>query len=291
MKFLKSHFWYNKRQRNGILFLIILICLLQIALFFADFSVRDVSSEKTTELVALQQQIDRLKQLEITNRTPKIFPFNPNYLTDFKASRLGMSTREIDRLFEYRKSNKFINSATEFQQITKISDSLVSAISPYFKFPDWVSKRHKNNSKNKKTTSSVAKRSTIDMNVATIQDFTTVKGVSKTIAKRIVKYRTKLQGFSIQSQLSEVWGLDTTTTVRILATFSVISNPKIDKININTATFKEVLKNPYIDYDLCKKIFEYRDQVAELQSLKELKNISNFPIEKYNRIALYLFAE
>ncbi len=52
-----------------------------------------------------------------------------------------------------------------------------------------------------------------------------------------------------------------------------------------------MLKNPYIDYNLCKMIFEYRDEVAELQNISELKNIKDFPLEKYDRIVLYLNAK
>ena len=49
-----------------------------------------------------------------------------------------MSLEEIDRLLAFRKTNKFVNSKREFQQVTKVSDSLLNKISPYFKFPDWV---------------------------------------------------------------------------------------------------------------------------------------------------------
>ncbi|MDX8553452.1 hypothetical protein MK851_07390 [Tenacibaculum sp. 1B UA] len=52
-----------------------------------------------------------------------------------------------------------------------------------------------------------------------------------------------------------------------------------------------MLKNPYIDYKLCKKIFEYRDEVAELQDISELRNIKDFPLNKYDRIILYLEAK
>ena len=58
-----------------------------------------------------------------------------------------------------------------------------------------------------------------------------------------------------------------------------------------TASFKEILSNPYIDYELCIKIFDFKDEVAELQSISEIKNIEGFPIEKYNRIVLYLHAK
>ena len=52
-----------------------------------------------------------------------------------------MSIEEIDRLHSFRKKNKYVNSIEEFQELTKMSDSLLNKISPYFKFPDWVVKR------------------------------------------------------------------------------------------------------------------------------------------------------
>jgi len=60
---------------------------------------------------------------------------------------------------------------------------------------------------------------------------------------------------------------------------------------VNTASFKELLSIPYINYDLCKKIFQFKDEVAELQSIEELKNIEGFPEDKYDRIVLYLEAK
>ena len=71
----------------------------------------------------------------------------------------------------------------------------------------------------------------------------------------------------------------------------MLSQPVIEKINVNTATFKEVLHLPYIDYELTKRIFNYRDEVAEIQSLEELKNIEGFPLELFDRIAVYLDAK
>ncbi len=136
MNFLKPHFWYNKRQRNGVLFLITLILILQLIYIFIDFSPNDNANFDISEIDAAQTQIDSLKRVKIENLKPKIFPFNPNYLTDFKAYRLGLSVEEIDRLFNFRKTRKFVNSAKEFQTVTGINDSLLSTISPYFKFPE-----------------------------------------------------------------------------------------------------------------------------------------------------------
>ena len=293
MKIFKPHFWYNKSQRNGVFLLVFLILILQVFIFVDFFSSDEVVELDNQELFAFQKEIDSLKKLEVKGRKPKIYPFNPNYITDYKGEQLGMSLEEIDRLLDYRKLNKFVNSKKEFQQITKVSDSLLGEISPYFKFPDWVLKKDNQdfNPKKKKTKYVKKVTSTSDINKATAEDFRTISGIGIAFSERIIKYRNKLQGFSLNSQLGEVWGLEKEVVDRVLAQFKITQKPIIKKININTVSFKELLKNPYIDYDLCIKIFNYRDEVAELQDISELKKIKNFPLDKYNRIVLYLLAK
>ncbi|CAL2101334.1 conserved protein of unknown function [Tenacibaculum sp. 190130A14a] len=240
MKIFKSHFWYNKRQRNGIFFLLLIILVLQVTYWMIGFN-QGTEKEviESIELIAFQQKIDSFKLLEIERRKPKLYPFNPNFISDFKGYKLGMLPEEIDRLLEFRKKGRYVNSARDFQRVTKISDSLLRRIAPYFKFPDWVLEKNR-------------------------------KKQEKYLGKNI-----RQQDIVEQSNL-----------ISDLESFQIIK-----KININTAQFKEVLKIPGINYDLCKKIFEYRDEVAELQDISELRNIKDFPLEKYDRIIVYLEAK
>lgn len=292
MKKFKSHFWYNKRQRNGIIFLTALILIIQFLYFFLDFS----SSEKfapnaETEIIHLR--IDSLK--EIGNQKATVYPFNPNFLTDFKGYQLGMTTTQIDKLLSYRKTGKFVNSAKEFQEVTKINDSLLSLISPYFKFPEWVIFKDKNKKKSfedakkiKTTAISVIKK---DINTANEKDFQTIFGVGDKLAKRIISYRNLLQGFTFDEQLFEVFYLEENVAQNILNQFSVKQKPTIKKQNLNKATFKEILNLPYIDYGLTKRIFDYKREVNKIENLEELKKIDSFPLEKFDRIALFLTIE
>jgi len=294
MKIFKSHFWYTKNQRNGILLLIIII-FLQLILHFKNFDSQQLVDLSQPKITSYNKQLDSLKKKSSKKKKFKIYPFNPNYISDYKGYQLGMNVDEIDRLLAHREQKLYVNSAKEFQTITKVSDSLLQKISPFFKFPEWVQK--KNNNKNYQqryipnSRINVSEITTVDINKATLKDFTAIEGVDEYISERIIKYRSKLQGFSFKDQLFEVWGLDELIANKILSTFSIKNKPIIKKVNINTASFKEVLSNPYIDYELCVKIFDYRDEVAELQSISEIKNIEGFPIKKYNRIVLYLLAE
>jgi DNA uptake protein ComE-like DNA-binding protein len=295
MKKLKSHFWYTKNQRNGILFLLGLITVVQLLYHFVNLGKDDIVDVNQAAIISFQNQIDSLKFIETENRRPKIYPFNPNYISDYKGYQLGMKTKEIDLLLAHRNKRLFVNSAKEFQEVTKISDSLLQAISPYFKFPDWVQKKDREKKEQfsfaSKTKKNISDITSSDINEATPYDFSLVKGVDEYLSERIIKYRSKLQGFSFPEQLFEVWGLEKEVADNILQVFSVQKKPRITKVNVNTASFKEVLSNPYIDYELCVQIFEYKDEVAELQSISEIKNIEGFPIEKYHRIVLYLQAK
>lgn len=295
MKIFKSHFWYTKNQRNGILLLLIIIIFLQLILHFKNFDSQQLVDLSQPKITSYNKQLDSLKKKSSKKKKFKIYPFNPNYISDYKGYQLGMNVDEIDRLLAYREQRLYVNSAKEFQAITKISDSLLQKISPFFKFPDWVQKKNKNKNNQQRyipnSRINVSEITTVDINKATLKDFTAIEGVDEYISERIIKYRSKLQGFSFKEQLFEVWGLDELMANKILSTFSIKNKPIIKKVNINTASFKEVLSNPYIDYKLCIQIFDYRDEVAELQSISEIKNIEGFPIKKYNRIVLYLLAE
>ena len=133
----KSHFKFSNSQRNGIFLLAILIVVFQCIYAFVDFSSENAQPDSKT-LVRFRQQVDSLKSVEINKNKHKVFPFNPNYITDFKGYTLGMSTVEIDRLLEFRKKEQWINSAKQFQEVTQVSDSLLEALAPLFQFPEWV---------------------------------------------------------------------------------------------------------------------------------------------------------
>jgi DNA uptake protein ComE-like DNA-binding protein len=293
MKFLKSHFWYNKRQRNGILFLIIIILILQFIYVFVDFSPISNFQTNSIDIDKYQNQIDSLKKNKKENKKIKIFPFNPNYITDFKGYQLGMNLEEIDRLLAFRAKGKFINSSIEFQNITGVNDSLLNIISPFFKFPEWVKSEQKNKiEKNlypeKNSTFHIDKQ---DLNLVTAKELMVINGIGEKLSKRIISYRNMLQGFSLNEQLYEVYYLNKDVADKVLLQFEVIDIPQIQKININQANFKEVLRLPYIDYELTKKIFDYRNEIGGFSSLQELKKIDSFPLEKFDRIALYLMTQ
>lgn len=280
---------WKKTQKQGIFGLLVLIFILQITYFYIDFSSNepDFSSK---EIASFQEKIDSLKVLS-NIKEEKIYPFNPNYITDYKAYMLGLSHKEYERLSDFRKENKFINSVQEFQKITLISDSLLEKIAPFFKFPEWVNK--KNNSLKNEIKPSINKIITTkkDINTATNQELIAVYGIGEKLSERIIKYRERIQGFSLKNQLNEVYGLDNEVIARIWEQFDILSLPKISKIDINSASRKDLSKIPYLSYKDIDEIILYRTEVQTIKNIDELLKINNFDANKVEKIKLYLSAE
>ena len=283
----KSFLTYSKSQRIGIVLFFGIIILVQGFYFYYDFSVKKTIDKEHSKWMTLQSTVDSLK-LDNKNYKPAIYPFNPNFITDFKGYKLGMSVEEIDRLLTYRKQNKFVNSAQEFQVVTKVSDSLLSAISPYFKFPDWV-KNRKNNFQSfaKKDFSKPEKITILDINQATKEDFMKVYGIGDKISDRILEQKEKYGAFVSMEQMDDIWGLSTEVIEKLNASFVVKSTSNSKKININNASVKELTQFPFFRYQLAKDIVIYRTMNGDI-TIADLSKIKGFPVEKIKIIALYL---
>jgi DNA uptake protein ComE-like DNA-binding protein len=282
---LKSYFQYSKSQRSGIFLLVVLCIVCQFAFFYLDpRSDKDSNSEKQ-KWISLQTIVDSLK-VQKQNYTPKIYPFNPNFITDYKGSKLGMSVAEIDRLLNYRKTNQYVNSALEFQKVTQVSDSLLNAISPYFKFPDWVNKSKNNNFKpfEKRTVKIIV----LDINLATKEDLIKIYGIGPALSDRILKQKEILGGFVNMKQMEDVWGLSPEVIESLNQHFRVTTIPKIKKIDINNASIKELMLFPYFKYALAKAIVTYRSMNGDFKNSEDLTKINDFPSEKLDIISLYL---
>ncbi|MFC6858632.1 ComEA family DNA-binding protein [Zunongwangia atlantica] len=281
MNYWKSHFVFNKSERNGIFILFILIVVLQIIYFsYPFFIAEEITSEKLNpEIQQFQHKLDSLKQASTKKDT--IYPFNPNYLTDFKAYSLGMSVNEIDRLLKYRSDGNWINSTEDFQTITGVSDSVLYKLSPHFKFPQWVAK---NKTSNSIKSPSILK---LDINSVSAEQLQQVNGIGEVLSNRIVRYRLSIGGYRSLIQLKDIYGLSGEVRKELLKYLDEIPF-NFERKNINTIRVLELSELPYFDYELAKAVIDYRNLHEGIQSIEVLSKIDDFPTSKIDRIQLYL---
>lgn len=291
---MKSHVFFTKQQRLGIFILIGIIIILQLIYFFVDNPLKEVLYNQE-EYERFASEIDSLRQTKLVKSKSITSSFNPNFISDYQGSRLGMSNEEIDRLLAYRKENKWINSTEDFKKVTQVSDSLLNTISPYFKFPDWVSNPKPIDVRRNSLVIQNQQKKIIDkqdLNKATAEELKKVNGVGEVLSERIVKFRNKFEGgFISDIQLRDVYGLQPEIVERILKEFTVKTPRIVKKIDLNSASKDQLSKIQHINYDLATKIIEERTLKEGFKSWADLAKVKDFPINKLEIIKLYLLLE
>jgi DNA uptake protein ComE-like DNA-binding protein len=290
MNKLKSYFLFSREHRSGIFLLFAIIIVIQLGYFFLkDSFIYGNNNSEDKAWLLVQKEIDSLKDIQATKKDT-IYPFNPNYITDYKGYKLGMSIQEIDRLQAYRKKGKFVNSAQEFQQVTQVSNAFLSKISPYFKFPDWVKNKGITTSEKFHKFLPKEKEKIIqkDINVATREDLIAVYGIGEKLADKILQEKEKLGGFVSMEQFQFMWGISPEAISDLEKRFTIKSQIGIKKIAINDLSQKELAKFPYFNYALAKEIVIYRTMNSGIKNIDDLTKIKGMPNEKIKIIALYL---
>ena len=275
--------YFNNKQRRGLVAFVVIIGLLQIVILVMKN--RSFTNETADYKVdtKTQLQIDSLKQL--TLKKFDLQPFNPNFITDYKGFKLGMTTSEIDKLLKFRSTGKYVNSAAEFQQVTGVSTEVLDKISPYFKFPEWTQNK-KANSYAENSEQVVLKN--IDLNKATVEELVAIKGIGDYYANAIINERQKLGGFVSIHQIDFIKGLRPEAVKILKQNTSVKNSATIKKVNVNTATKEELAQIPYINSHIARQIVVYRSKQENPLKIEDLEKINNFPLDKLKIIRLYL---
>lgn len=279
MKPSPSFLTLTKSQRKGILWTFAIFLVLHLALRFYPKNNPKASSLFVLDSLA-QQKVDSLIAVKPTKSKDTIYPFNPNYISDFKAYQLDISMEVVQRIRSYRASGKHINSLQDFKNVTQLPDDKVALIRPYLKLPKprFVSDKPKKDVHVKK-----------ELNGASEADLQNVYGIGEVYAKRIIDLRNKIGGFLVKDQLNDVWGLAPETQIRIWEHFTLDSIPTIKKKNINEITIAELSALHYISPSLASRIVAVRTQKETLASWEDLSAIQQLDSIKKVRLSLYLY--
>ena len=273
-----SFYKFPKVQRSGVLWTLVLFGVLHLGILFlsewqSKLDQSLVLDEKT------QQLVDSLKSntSDAIAKKDTIYPFNPNYITDFKAYQLGISMEVVHSIRAYRASHKYIQTIQDFQQVTGLPDEDVLRIRPYLKLPTpRVFKK------------ALKKQPKKELNAAKVADLQKVYGIGQVFAQRIVDFRNQLDGFLVADQLGDVWGLKHETQQRVWEHFKLDSIPEVKKQNINHMTIAQLSELPYISASLASRIVATRTQQDSLTTWDDLAAIEQLDSIKKARLSLYL---
>ncbi|MGW8314213.1 MAG: helix-hairpin-helix domain-containing protein [Bacteroidales bacterium] len=127
----------------------------------------------------------------------------------------------------------------------------------------------------------------IDLNRADSSALLPLPGIGPAFAARIVKYRELLGGYVSHDQLREVYGLPG-ETIRMLVERVFIDTLAIRKLNLDTVSFRQLLRHPYLGYEQVRTLIRYREVMGGIESIDELITNELIPDTTLVKLAPYL---
>lgn len=207
------------------------------------------------------------------------FPFDPNSITEEDLRRMGIRDNLIKTIKNYRNKGGIFYSKDDFQKLYTITEDEFSQLEPYLFF--------EKDSLHVKDQLAFMDTLLVDINTADSLDLQQLKGIGPSFSKRIIKYRELLGGYYDINQVLEVYGMDM-SRFDAIKKHIYVNEISIQKININNATIKEMIKHPYIEFYIAKSIIAYRNEFGSINKLEEIKNVKLIYDELYQKIVPYL---
>ncbi len=298
---IENYFAITKKEWNGMLVLAAIILLVLIApdvyqLFVlpegVDFT-RIKEAQRILDGATVEQPDYYHKNYTPYNKTkfkfenerlnPTYFSFNPNQLSAEQWKKLGLSGRQINVIKNYEaKGGKFYKKE-DLQKIYSVTPADFARLEPYINIPG------RNFSKGfpaKVSTFKSKPMVMIEINHADSAQLTMIRGIGPAFANRILKYRNRLGGFYRKTQLMEVYGLDSVKYAEIEKQVEIDAGG-INKININTCSFDNLKRNPYLTFKQMNALVQYRKQHGNYKSSSDLKSVAILTDEIIRKIEPY----
>jgi len=282
---------FTSRERRALIVLSLLFVILLVLNFFPEIFFQ----AKPIEDKYFDQAVEALKQRKQTTKEnfsevfgqpdpdavyarSKLnpFPFDPNQLPEEEWLRLGLAGHQIKAIKNYeKKGGKFLRKE-DLSKIYSLSDVEYKILEPFIRIDARYEKPEK-----RQSDSSQFKRErpgkhvftgVIELNLADSLQLMQLQGIGPWTAHRILKYRERLGGFLLVSQLREIKGVDSALIVEIGHQLSA-DESMIHKLDINRAEFKQLLSHPYLDMALVKKIIQHRERRGRFSSWEEFMEV------------------
>lgn len=281
MYFLKSYFQFTRKERNGILLLLVIVGLIWTAYLCSDYFFEN----NVNDYRSFEQKIDLFyKSIDSTNTSKQqthIVSFNKDTcIVDINAPRfenllcIGLNERLSRTWLNYiLKGGKF-KQIDDVKKLWGMNDSIYNIILPYLTITKRENKHTDNTNTNnekqknyKKAESKIIKM--VELNTADTSLLKTLPGIGSSFASRIVKYRNRLGGFFSIEQLKEIYGLSKELFDKI-SPYVYVDVFEINKVNVNTDDYSTLIQNPYFTKETVKAILKYRKKIDKINDEKEL---------------------
>lgn len=294
-RLVRDFFGFPRAHVNAFLIMLPLIAIALVSQpIYHSWQVNRVDEVDTKEISKLDSIAALWKKLPDNSRrlttAHRLFHFDPNQVNKSELVSLGFSDVLASRITNYREKGGRFRVKNDLLKIYGMDSALYRRLYDYVDLPvklaifrDTLSVQRAVHQSFQKT---VLK--SFDLNLADTTQLKTIKGIGSKLSTRILKYRDALGGFTQESQLQEVFGLDTTVVEHLQEKAFIAEDFVPRKLMINGSSEKELSTHPYISRSIAKAIVAYRFQHGDFRDVEELRKIPALKPETIQKITPYL---
>lgn len=299
-KSFKEFFSFSKKELNGLL----VLCILLVLIAIAPILYSRLHQPKVYSYSDFIKEVEEFRASAIPKEYPKynygrsytetkaevfsgeLFSFNPNNLSASDWKRLGLNDKQIKVVKNYEsKGGKFYRKE-DLKKIYSIKPADYARLESFIDIPE-RNNVHRNKFQQVYKKYDNRTITTIDLNSADSTQLESLNGIGPAFASRIIKYRNRLGGFYRKEQLKEVYGLDSILYQK-LQTMVTLNPASVKQIPVNSATFEDLKKHPYLSYKQMNAIIQYRKHHGDYKDINDLKEIALLNDNVLKKIEPYL---
>ena len=226
------------------------------------------------------------------------FVFDPNTASEESLGRLGFDERTAKQIINYRNKGGVFRIKNDLFKIYSIDSALVQSLMVFIDLPVTVKKKTYPVKRPGKESSVKDNRPVVtskpqpvekfDLNLADTAMLQTVNGIGSVLSKRIITFRDKLGGFVYDTQVYEVYNLDSVVAEKLLEVSFLNEQSRVQKININAVSQETLESHPYISRKQARLIVAYRNQHGKFNTGDDLLKVYLVNEPDVHRLLPYL---
>lgn len=246
-----------------------------------------------------QRKQTQLRETPYYYQTPEgqkgeLFYFDPNTADSTQLLRLGLRPYVVRNIYKYRAKGGVFRKPDDFARLYGLDKAVFERLRPYIRIGGKVAEEDSlraaeqrarakrkdsvNALKQEKYTAGVI----VDLNRTDTTELKKIPGIGSGYAAAIIRYRTRLGGYVSVNQLKEI------NIPEELFSWFHISGTGVERLKINSSTFSQLNRHPYLNFYQTKAICEHRRKYGPIKDIVQLRLYTAFTQNDLHRIAPYL---
>ena len=292
MKKKNNLFSFSRRERFGSTLLIFTFSIIWV---LPQFLPRLFPPPPLPGFPVEQKLVHLLMPDSAKQQADTLFFFDPNTAGVQTLVLLGIPEKTAQTIERYRQKGGLFRKKEDFAKIYGLAEEDYLRLEPFIQIPPtkprYPDREHSTFPAQGSPEWQGPKKTDqqIDINRANVEEWQTLRGIGPGYAKRIVKFRDMLGGFSSVAQVGETFGLPDSVYQKIESQLAL--SPVYRMLNVNTAPEEELALHPYLSDRQARTLALYRQNHGPFAGVEDLKKIRAIPDTTIQKLLPYLSYE